>query len=86
MKVTEEKDSLALQPTRLTTHEGSMQGTISEDKKLPVIKNGPTGVLFTNDIACSGSEDTPGKLRNTTTDNQVTFLFQLPLAFPFCFL
>lgn len=64
MKVTEEKDSLPLQPTRLTAHEGSTQGTISKDKKLNVIKNGPTGVVFTNDIACSGGEDSPGKLHN----------------------
>lgn len=65
LKVTEEKDSLPLQPTRLTAHERSTQGTISEDKKLNVIKNGPTGVVFTNDIACSGGKDTPGKLRST---------------------
>lgn len=90
-----------MQHTPLTAHEGSMQGTILEDKKLPVIKNGPTGVVYTSDIASFGGEDTPGKLRNATllhkrlhddqqgstnsgpytTDNQVTFLFQLPLAF-----
>lgn len=64
LKVTEEQDSLPLQDTRLTAHEGSTQGTISEDNKLHMIKNGPTGVVFSNDIACSGGEDSPGKLCN----------------------
>lgn len=57
LKVTDTKDSLPL-------HEASAQGTMSGDKKLHMIKNGSTGVVFTNDIACSASEDSPSKLSN----------------------
>lgn len=64
LKVTEANDSLPVQPTRLTAHEGLTQGTISEHKKLHQIKNGSSGVVFTNDIACSGGEDSPSKLSN----------------------
>ncbi|KAL1820770.1 hypothetical protein ACET3Z_015639 [Daucus carota] len=62
LKVTEAKDSLPLQPTRLTAHDESKKGAISEEKKLQMIKEGSAGVVFTSDIACSGGEDSPSKL------------------------